>query len=43
MRNGTAWWRPPTWLDPHQQLRRNHHHDPTHDMASALVDAENPE
>ena len=43
MTNGTPWWQPPAWLDPTQTLRRNHHHDPTHDMASAPVHAENPE
>jgi hypothetical protein len=26
---GTAWWRPPTWYDPNQHLRRNTTHHPT--------------
>jgi hypothetical protein len=28
MINGHPWWTPPTWLDPHQQPRRNTLHHP---------------
>jgi hypothetical protein len=39
MIDGLPWARPPRWLDPHQELRRNtyrHHRDAAHQLALDL-------
>jgi hypothetical protein len=39
MRHGIPWVKPPTWLDPHQQWRRNtypHHRQATEQLATNL-------